>query len=144
MSKNDEQIKKLLDAITAKRDALGTKPRMVLKTNGILKSNDDTRGININTVNTLDICIHSIAAIIGERSSYMEAAKALEVEYESPKYNGFSIEEWIEDFKLKAKIIKWMAEDKKIKALESKLKDLRSEDLKTADALSDIANSLDL
>jgi hypothetical protein len=44
------------------------------------------------------------------------------------KINGFSIEEWIDDFKLKVAIIKWTVEDKKIKALELKLKDLRSED----------------
>lgn len=141
MSNNDKQIKTLLSAIEDKRTKLGDKPRMSLKTNGILKT-DDGRSININTINSLDGCISAVASMIGFSNTYVEAAKLLDVECEKPKYNGFPTEEWIEDLKAKASVIKWMKEDKKIKALEAKLKDLRSEDLKTADALDDIASAL--
>lgn len=144
MSANDTQIKTLLGAIEEKRKKLGTKPRMVLKTNGIFKVGDGYVTLNINTVNTITSCIDMVAIIVKDQSAYTEAAKLLDVKYEEPKYNGYTADDWIDDFKLKASIITWMAEDKKIKALESKLKDLRSEDLKTADALGDIAKDLDL
>ncbi len=141
MSKNDDKIKQLLGVIETKRVTLGTKPRMSLKTNGLLKL--EGKSVNINTVNSLVDCIRTVADIINVRDSYTKAAEVLEVDIiEIPKYNGFSFEEWIEDFKLKVKIIQWMIEDKKIKALESNLKNLRSEDLKTADALEDITSAL--
>ena len=138
MSKNDNKIKKLLGIIETRRNELGTKPRMSLKTNGLLKIND--KYININTINSLNDCIHIVAEIV----NFQAAATLLNINtIDMPKYNGFTIEEWIDDFKLKVKIILWTIEDKKIKMLELKLKDLRSEDLKTADALDDIANELE-
>ena len=141
MAKNDDKIKELLSVIETKRTALGTKPRMTLKTNGLLKMKDKT--VNINTVNSLTECIRIVADIIDVRDSFSKAAELLDIEtFELPKVNGFSAEDWIEDFKLKVKIILWAVEDKKIKALESKLKDLRSNDLKTADALDDIEGAL--
>jgi hypothetical protein len=141
MSKNDEQIKKLLGSIKEKRNKLGTKPKLSLKTNGLLKT-DDGYGININTVNTVEACIVAVATIVVDRDAKSEAAKLLDVDYEAPKYNGFPLEDWIEDFKVRASVLKWKAEDMKIKTLEKKLKDLRSEDLRTADALDDIASEL--
>ena len=141
MSKNDEQIQKLLGVITTKRDALGKRPQMRLKTNALFKTYEG-KTINLNTVNSLDGCINAVATIIGARDAYVEAAKLLEVDYESPNYNGFPVKDWIDDFKLKASIITWATGDKKIKTLESTLKNLRSEDLKTADALADIAGDL--
>lgn len=141
MSQNDVKIKQLLGVIETKRKALGTKPRMALKTNGLLKM--EGKSININTINSLNDCIRIVADAIGTRDSYIKAADLLGIDTaEIPKYNGSSIEEWIEDFKLKVKIIQWVIEDKNIKNLESKLKNLRSEDLKTADALEDITSAL--
>jgi hypothetical protein len=141
MSANDAKIKDLLAVIEKKHTQLGPKPRMSLKTNGLLKQDD--KSININTINTLDECIRAIASINQVHESYVKAAKLLGIEdVEMPKINGFSIEEWIDDFKLKVAIIKWTVEDKNIKALELKLKDLRSEDLKTADALNEISSLL--
>lgn len=141
MSANDTKIKELLTVIEKKRAKLGPKPRMSLKTNGLLKQDD--KSININTINTLDECIREVANINQTHESYIKAAKLLNIEdIEMPKINGFSIEDWIDDFKLKVEVIKWAIEDKNIKSLESKLKDLRSEDLKTADALDEISKLL--
>ena len=58
--------------------------------------------------------------------------------------NGFSFNEWVHDLKLRASIIKWDVEKKKLNKLESKLKDLRSDDAKTEDSLSDIMSELSL
>jgi len=141
MSANDAKIKELLSTIEKKKANLGSKPRMSLKTNGLLKQDD--KSININTINTLEECIRAVADIYQTHESYIKAAAMLNIEkIDLPKINGFSIEDWIEDFKLKVAIIRWTIEDKKIRALESQLKDLRSEDLKTADALDEISNSL--
>jgi len=141
MSKNDIMIKKLLGTIEEKRTKLGTKPRMSLKTNGLFMF--ENKQVNINTISLLNDCIVMVAEFIYLRDSYTKAIKELEIEIlKAPKHFGYSIEEWIEDFKLKAKIIQWKTEDTNIKNLESKLKNLRSEDLKTSDALDDIAAAL--
>jgi len=144
MSVNDDKIKKLLGVIDEKREKLGTKPRMMLKTNGLIKF-DNGKTVNINTINSLVDCVRTVAEIITVRDSYNKAAEALDIYLiDIPKFNGYSIEEWIEDFKLKVKIIQWNIEDKNIRNLESKLKNLRSEDLKTTDALDDISKDLNL
>ena len=142
MSANDVKIKQLLSSIEDKRKKLGTKPKMSLQTNGLLKC-DEGKVININTINSQDECVRIVADIVTIRDSYIKAADLLGINAsEETKYYGFSIKEWLADFKLKVDIIKWTDEDKKIKALEQKLKSLRSEDLKTADALGEIEDLL--
>jgi hypothetical protein len=141
MSKNDEKIKELLEVISTKREELGSRPRMSLKTNGLLSTKDTV--ININTINDIEGCVATASLIIRERDLYNKAAELLGVKtLTSSEIAGFPAEDWIDDIKLKASTIKWSLEDKKIKSMEKKLKDLRSEDQKTADELDSIAGDL--
>ena len=136
MSNNDAKIKTLLATIEAKRSNLGTKPKAVWRTNGILKFNDGTLA-NINALTHTDKCVEAVAFLLKEQSFRKEAAKLLEVEYTDQ-----SIDDYVQDFKLRVAILKWETEKRKLEALESKLKDLRSEDAKTSDAISEIMSDL--
>lgn len=141
MAKNDKKIKELLNVITKKKNDLGDKPRPAWKTNGIFKY-DMVSHTNINTINTIPVCISIVSAILQEKVMSEEAAKLLEVEYEAPTWNGFSFDDWLHDFKLRASVITYDAEKKKLTKLENKLSDLRSEDAKTEAAISDIMSEL--
>jgi len=136
MSKNDDQISSLLKSVETKRAALGTKPRAAWKTNGLLKFEDGSH-VNINTVNTIEKCVEAIAFLLKEQSFVKQASELLGVAYSNPTFD-----DYIADFKLRAQMIQWDGEKRKLEVLEGKLKDLRSEDAKTADALSSLAAEL--
>ncbi len=139
MSKHDDKIKNLLAEINAKRSSLGTKPKGPWKTNGILKVDS---GININVVSSLEQCVSIAARLISEKISYDRASVFLELPEKSISDQMALLNDSLDDVKLRSKMIVWEQEKKKLEAMEKKLKDLRSEDAKTEDALADIENSL--
>jgi hypothetical protein len=55
---------------------------------------------------------------------------------------GTDIEDALADLKLRVEMLQWDLEKKKLTTLEKQLKDLRSEDLKTEDALESIVRDL--
>lgn len=146
MSKNDIKIKALLEKIDLQKEKLGEKPKGLWKTNGILKvlgANYSVNSVNINTINSINMCIELVTKVLLERSHCIEAHKFLEVP-EGASTRGLELNDMLDDIKLRSKMIKWDSEKKKLERLESQLKDLRSEDAKTEDSLADIAKSLGL
>jgi len=140
-NKNDTKIKKILEAVTAKKKDLGTKPSGALKTNGLLTINSNR--VNINTVNSIEKVVELAAELLSYKSSYEEACELMGIpKKENPKAS--NIQNSLDDLKLRASIIKYDAEKKKLAGLEKQLKDLRSEDGKTSDELADISSMLDL
>lgn len=139
MAKNDKKIKDLLKSIESKKAKLGTKPRAAWRTNGILKY-ERPMYLNINTVNTTDKCVEALAYLLRERSFLKEAAELLGVKTNVEEVS--VTDDYIADFKLRASIVLWDGENHKLDLLEQKLKDLRSEDSKTEEALSDILDAL--
>jgi hypothetical protein len=135
MSKNDDKIKEVLSQIEKKQKEIGTKPRAAWKSNGIIKVADGH--ININTINNLDLCVHAAAEILQQLSHRKEAAQLLGVPESSAAQD-----DYLDDLKLRASMIKYDVENKKLNAMEEKLKALRSEDAKTADAIADVLKGL--
>lgn len=135
MTQNDEQIKNLLSIIENKKSVIGEKPTGVRKSNGILNIGNGHQ--NINTIGSVEACVIAVARVLQEQGCMKEASKFLGVEFNDP-----SSDAYLEDLKLRASIIKWDLEKKKLDILEKQLKDLRSEHLVTADALSDITKLL--
>lgn len=133
---NDNKIKTLLQAIENKKKAMGTKPKATWETNGIID------GQNINTINSIDKCVILASAIISKKNALIEACNYLNVEKDISSM--IEAENSLTDLKLRVEIIKWDLEKKKLQIMEKKLKDLRSEDAKTEDALSDISADLGL
>jgi len=141
MSNNDVKIKDMLSVIKDKRKALGEKPKASWKTNGVFKS--DKGHTNINTVTHLDGCVDIVCFLMVEKDIRKKACDFLEVASVEPRYSGYLIEDWLQDIKLRVAMLNWDIEKKKLGVLEIKLKDLRSEDAKTGDALSDIMSELE-
>ena len=130
-NQNDDKIKALLQSIEDKKSKMGTKPRAVWQTNGVIGEK------NLNTISSIDVCVELAAQLMGRRDSIAEACRYLGVSRDVK-----DIEEALADLKLRVQIIQWDLEKKKLTVMESKLKELRSEDLRTADALDEISKDL--
>jgi hypothetical protein len=137
---NDKKIKGLLTAIESKKKGLGTKPKPQWKTNGVLKIGSES-GININTINSTDKCVWLVSQLLQEMSFAKEACKFLGLPEQDSKHLEL-FNDALDDLKLRTQIVVWEAEKKKLQGMEAKVKDLRSTDAKTEDALADIAASL--
>lgn len=136
MQNNDAQITQLLTTIETKKNQIGTKPKALLKSNGILKFDDGTH-VNINTINDTERCLDIVSTLLSKQNFRKNAATLLDIPYVAN-----NVEDYLEDFKLRTKQIVWDNENKKLALLEQKLKDLRSEDAKTSDTLNDILKAL--
>ena len=133
MSTHDEKVQALLKQVNDKKKSLGTKPRGNWN-NGVID------GQNINTA-TIDKCVELAAKLISEKASVTDACVFLGLDPDINKRTSV-IDGALEDLKLRVAILNYDLEKRKLAVLEKQLKDLRSEDLKTADALSDIMDAL--
>lgn len=134
MNNNDEQIKLLLAKIEEKKKTLGKKPRATWLTNGVID------GTNLNTA-TVSKCVELAAKYLAEKKYVEEANTFLELQSNSSS-NSEHVNNVLEDLKLRVTILKYEQEDKKLKAMEAQLKELRSQDLKTQDLLSEFSKDL--
>lgn len=132
---NDEKIKELLKTIEDKKAKLGSKPKASWETNGVIN------GKNINTISSIDSCVELASSLLMQKGFYENACELLGVS-KTESASVKEIDAALTDLKLKVSILKYSVEEKKLAVLEKQLKDLRSEDAKTADALSDIMSSL--
>jgi hypothetical protein len=131
-NQNDAKIKALLQSIEKKKEQMGTKPKPAWKTNGVI----DER--NINTINSIDVCIAMVSQLIGKKETYDKACEFLGINKDSSP----DIDDALSDLKVRTQMVQWDIEKRKLTAMETQLKNLRSEDAKTEDALSDIAKDL--
>lgn len=136
VSENDKKIKSLLTAVEKKRKELGTKPKPAQKTNGILKFGSES--VNVNTITSTDKCVQTAARLLQEKGLAEEACEFLGLPKSEIKHIS-GINDALIDLKSRTEIIVWESEKKKLQAMEARLKDLRSSDAKTEDALADIS-----
>ena len=141
MPKQDGKIKQLLTKIEADKKKLGTKPRLSWNTNCMFRYDDSNR-LNLNTVKDTGVLVDALAFLLGKQTARDEAAKRLGVKLQGFEWFGYSLKNWEDDFKLKAQTIEWNLQQKKLVALQKQLKELRSEEAKTDEALSDIEKML--
>jgi hypothetical protein len=134
MSTNDTKIRELLVQIETKKAQVGTRPRASWKTNGLIGN----AKVNINTVSSVGTCLDLAAELLQKQEYKNKAAQLLEVTAEADP----DIADGLDDLKLRVSILKYETEKKKLTALEAKLKDLRSNDAKTEDAIAELANLL--
>lgn len=139
MNNNDEKIKNLLAVIESKRSQLGPKPRISLRTNGLIKT--ATESVNINTIRSLEVCVELAGKILLEKKCQEEAAKFFGFD---PDLLDKSNDNLLLDLKDRAELLIWESKNRLIIEKEKRLKDLRSEEAKTDDALSLIASELGL
>jgi hypothetical protein len=142
MSKNDSAIKELLQKVEEQKASLGNKERVVWLTNGIFKK-DASNFFNINTVTDPIILAHALGFLLVQHDGFNRACeKYLGINGEF-KWDGYSIEDWIEDFMTRNRVIEYDRKKKVLDATKAKLNSLVSEEARTEMELNDIKKLLE-
>lgn len=136
---NDEKIKQSVELIEKKRKELGHKPRAEWKSNGLIKTTGGAEGtFNLNTINDVEKCVSLASYLISKRDYNKQARQILNLE----TVKDVEISDQIDDIVLRVKMIQWEKKKKDLDVLEAKLKELRSADAKTADAIDELLNTI--
>jgi hypothetical protein len=138
---NDAVIKELLKAVNDQKEGLGIKPRSTWVTNGIFKDVDDKGFFNINTVCDFSSFALALGLLISKEESFNDACDQLGIK-EKYTWNGYTVEEWKEDFITRINTVKYSAKKKKLDITQKKLKSLVSEEARTEMELDEIKASL--
>lgn len=141
MTKHDDKIKTLLATVEQQKAALGTKPRASWVTNAIFKYKDGTH-LNLNTVRTSQPLVDALAYLLEKQGLQQAAANHLGVRLEPFSWEGYSLQEWMQDFKLRLDILHWEDKKAQLEATKKKLHALVSEEAKTEMELADIEKML--
>ena len=144
MAKNDERIKKFIAAVEKKKKALGKKPRSTWNTNAVFKYPDGEYHVNLNTIGKASGLVAPLAYLLEKSRSSTEAAERLGVPVPEFTHDGYTIEQWEEDFKTRIVNIEYDAKKKEFEAAKKELNSLISEDGRTDIALDKLAKNLGL
>ena len=140
---NDAKIKELLQKVQEQRSSLGEKPKTTWRTNGIFKFDDKT-SLNINVASEMELA-NALALVLWKKDYHNEAFSILGLnpnEHMEILYNGFSISDYIEDFKTRISLIKWNQKKELLTNTEKKLQSLVSEEARTEMELDSISKLL--
>ncbi len=141
MAKNDDMIKQLMAKVATQKEALGTKPKPSWKTNALFKFNGDTH-FNLNTVSDSGKLVVALAHLLAQSDDTAKAAQMLGVAAPKFEWFGYSVEDWVDDFKMRISIIEWEAKKAKLDATQTKLSQLVSEEARTEMELESISKLL--
>ena len=134
MTKNDAKILELRNKIEKKKKELGSARRFAPITNCSLELD----GCRYN-LHTLDR--ETAIALLVKISAYCHSAESLGY-LEEYKVAGYLMLDWQHDVRAKLENLSVQAENRRLKALETQLEKLLSDDKKTELAIDEIANSL--
>lgn len=132
--KNDQRILELKGDLAEKRNELGKKDvKFVPITNCVIKLNGMT--YNLHTCDS-----ETLTMLLIKLNVYKLSAKDLGVE--APKFNGYSLEDWMNDIRSRLEALKVSDMKKQIAAAEKRLDGLLSEDKRTEMQISEIVGML--
>ena len=129
MSKNDERVLQLKKIIEDKKAELKAVKRFTPLTNCVLDL--DGQKYNLNVLQMADLQL-----LLVKLNMYLMSANSLNINLEIAGYN---IAEWIADIKSKIEIFEYKKKESELKALETKLDKMLSDEKKTELELDEIA-----
>lgn len=133
MSKNDERVLQLKKIIEEKKSELKTVKRFTPLTNCVLSLDNQNYNLNVLQLDDLKLLLVKL-------NMYLMSAKDLGIELE---ISGYNIAEWMTDVKAKMEIFEYKKKESELKALETKLDKMLSDEKKTELELDEIAALLD-
>lgn len=137
MSNNDDKIKALLKKVAEKKEALGSKPKAQWNTNAVFKFNSH-EFINLNTVKDSTDLVRALSCLLQHQRCDATAAERLGVSIPTFEWDGYTVEQWEQDFKTRLSIIDYDGKKKELDALQKKLDSLVSEEARTEMELDNI------
>jgi hypothetical protein len=130
MASTDKQTLALIEQVKTKKAAIASAEKPVYQTNCSFSYVEGTKSGAINLHIETDVKkLISIAAFLVERSSvYLVTAKNVFGIEKPPEFtwDGFSVNDWLNDLKLRVTKIGIVAEKQKLEALEARLKKIIS------------------
>jgi hypothetical protein len=139
---NDVVIKALMTKVEAQKKDLGTRPKAVLNTNGIFKYPDGSKHLTLSVTRDPADLVDALSTLLDKVSSREKASKLLGVPVPSFQWNGYSVEDYVADFKNRIKLLEWEAKKVTLDATQAKLSALVSEEARTEMELAEIAKLL--
>lgn len=135
LNNNDERIEKLIDQVNKQREKIkNMKKNQELMTNLTLTYEGKIYNLNVLTKDELVL----LAAKLGSLKVGIEHLNDNNFGYNELCLCTYSIDDWINDILVKIKEKNIKEEKKKLNSLESKLKDMFSEDKKKEKELDEI------
>jgi hypothetical protein len=141
MSKNDNVIKDLLAKLEEQKSGLGVKPKAAWATNGVFKF-DHSDFFNINVTTDVSKFAAATGFLITGDNAFSKGCDELGLKDQVFKWDGYTREEWVQDFKTRIKIIEYDNRKKLLEATKTKLNGLVSEEARTEMELEDIKKLL--
>lgn len=138
---NDEKINNFRKKVEEKKAQLGSRPNASYRTN-LLLDIEGVKKLNLNTISTEEDCINIISQILTKSHGASLANTFLNTNIIF-KIEGYPIDDWLHDLKIRYSIILWDTEKRKLTAMDNQLKELMSEGAKTAIAIDAIAKELE-
>lgn len=140
----DEIIRKLSEKIKEKKKVLDSIENPSYKTN-LSFGYDPTSSarINLHTINNLQTIVEITSFLLDKSKGFEEASKLLDIPVVEFKWQGYSLNDWINDLKARASKITVEFKRKEFKILEEKLDGLISTEQRRLLELEAIEKSLE-
>lgn len=128
-TKNDERVLQLKKIIDEKKSELKAIKRFAPVTNCVLDLDNQKYNLNVLQPNDLKLLLVKL-------NMYLMSANDLDISLE---LSGYNVAEWMADIKSKIEIFEHKTKEAELKALESKLDKMLSDEKKTELELDEIA-----
>lgn len=143
MASSDAAVLKLISDVEAKIKALPGAARPVYRTNCLYLGQVSQKLNNLHTINDTVSLVLLASDLMIASEYYNKASLLISQEVPPLKISGFTTEEWLHDFKLRADVLKLAEQKKKLATLRKKLDGVMSDDLRRELELEEIKKELE-
>jgi len=127
-SEKDKMVDQLIEVVQRKKNEIEKTEKAKWQTNCSFSFNPETnQRINIQTIGDVDTIVSMAAHLIQKMESIYKAASMLEVEAKF-EWMGFTLEQWMADFKTRVEKIQISQKKQELKDLEARLDKLVSKE----------------
>ncbi len=139
-TKADQQVMTLLAKVKAQKQTIerAEKPKWLTNCSFVYEG----RTINLHTVSDLGMLVELAGFLKGLEADNNAGAEALGVDFSPLVYSGYTVDQWIADFKTRLGKLQIAAEKKKLEELETRLDALVSPEKRRELELAAIAEEL--
>lgn len=136
----DQKVLSLMEIVKERRSRVGSlkKPQWTTSCSLVLPGYER---LNIQVCNDLSLLAVACGTLIRMREDIKAASKELDVDIR-PLWQNYLIDDWISDIKLRVQVTQLKREQEKLANLESRLRELTSEEQRREMAISDIEEEL--
>lgn len=124
-----QQLSKIVEEKKAEISKIEKKPTWL--TNCAFRYSEDTsKVLNLNTVSDTSKLVSALSLLLSKQGEYDKACELLGVNNEGFKWFGYSVEDWVTDFKTRIGKIELTSKKKELAEIEAVLENKLSKELK--------------